>query len=206
MMMKPRLVLAALAGAVLCGGGLHAQQSDNTGLMFGIHVTGGSLGGTGAEAVTETGRGMGFMLGYGFNDRIALYTAADAMTMEYDADRAPEPDAEYDAVTVDLGVRVNFSNEWRRLRSYLVAAVTTVVTTEETGDAEAPADVETSAEGLTVGGGIQFFVSRKWAIDIAFQTMAGSFTERTVDGEDQQFARGIALTHHRGHVGVTWHP
>lgn len=206
MTIKPRHVLAALAGAALWSGGLRAQQSDNTGLMVGIHVTGSSLGGTGAEAFTETGRGMGFKLGFGFNDRITLYASADAVVMEYDAERAPEPDAEYDAETYDLGIRVNFSNDWRVMRPYLLAAVTGVVTTEETGDAEEVTETETWGDGLTIGGGIQFFVWRKLAIDIGYQATAGSFTERTVGDEDQAFARGIALIHHRGQVGLTWHP
>lgn len=204
MTIKPRLVLAALAGAALWSGSLRAQQSDNTGLMVGIHVTGSAIGGTGAEAVTETGRGMGFKLGYGFNDRITLYAAADAAIMEYDADRAPELDAEYDAATYDLGLRVNFSNDWRALRPYLLAAVTRVLTTEETGADDA--ETETWGDGVTIGGGVQFFAWRKLAVDLGYQATAGSFTERTVDGEDQAFARGVAFFHQRGQIGVTWHP
>ncbi|HEX2080800.1 MAG TPA: outer membrane beta-barrel protein [Longimicrobium sp.] len=206
MTIKPRHVLAALAGAALWSGGVRAQQSDNTGLMVGVHVTGSSLGGTGAEAITETGRGMGFKLGYGFNDRMTLYAAADAVVMEYDADRAPEPDAEYDGATYDFGLRVNFSNDWRVMRPYLLAAITGVVTTQQTGSAEAPTETQTRGEGLTIGGGVQFFAWRKLAVDVGYQATAGSFTERTVGGEEQAFARGISLMHHRGQVGVTWHP
>ncbi|HEU0299293.1 MAG TPA: outer membrane beta-barrel protein [Longimicrobium sp.] len=206
MTIKPRLVLAALAGVALWSGSLPAQQSDNTGLMVGVHVTGSSLGGTGAEAITETGGGMGFKLGFGFNDRLALYAAVDAVVMEFDADRAPSIDAEYDAATYDLGVRVSFSNDWRRLRPYLLAAVTGVLTTEETGDGEEGTETETWGDGLTIGGGVQFFAWRKLAVDVGYQATAGSFTERTVGGEDQAFSRGIALMQHRGQVGLTWHP
>ena len=206
MTIKPRLVFAALAGAALCSGGARAQQSDNTGLMVGVHVTGSSLGGTGAEAVLETGGGMGFRLGYGFNDRITLYAAGDAVVMEYDADRAPQPGAEYDAETYDFGLRVNFSNDWRAMRPYLLAAVTGIATTEQTAAAAEGTETETWGNGLTIGGGVQFFVWRKLAIDIGYQATAGSFTERTVGDEDQAFARGIALMHQRGQIGLTWHP
>lgn len=206
MTIKPGLVLAALTGAALWSGGVRAQQSDNTGLMVGVHATGSALGGTGAEAVTEAGRGMGFKLGYGFNDRITLYAASDAVVMEYDAGRAPAPGAEYDAATYDFGLRVNFSNEWRLMRPYLLAAVTGIVTSEQAGTAEEPTETETWGDGLTIGGGVQFFAWRKLAVDIGYQATAGSFTERTVAGEEQAFSRGIALMHHRAQVGVTWHP
>ncbi len=197
---------ALLAGALLCAGGLSAQ-SDNRGFMLNLHLAGNALTYTGDEAEPETGGGLGLALGYGFNDRIVLYFNLDAAAIEYDEDAGEAPDETYDAVTGDLGLRVNFGHEGMKLRPYLNAALTGVALAEafETlpGD-----EVETilSGGGLTIGGGLQYFVSRRLALDVALQATQGAFTNVRVDDEDEDLETGIAFSASRLQLGVTWHP
>ena len=205
--MKRTLGLCALlAGALLSAGSLDAQ-SDNSGFMLNLHAAGNAITFTGDEAEPESGGGLGLALGYGFNDRIVLFFNLDAAAIEYDEEQGEAPDDTYDAVTGDLGVRVNFGNEGMKLRPYINAAFTGVAVVEEF-EAVPGEDVETtiSGGGVTIGGGLQYFFSRSLALDVGLQATQGAFTDVMVDDEDEELETGIAFSLSRLQLGVTWHP
>jgi len=196
---------ALLAGALLSAGSLNAQQSDNSGFMLNLHLLGNGVSGVGADAEMENGGGLGVALGYGFNDRVALYLNVDGAQIEYDEDEEVEDDS-YTAVTADLGVRMNFGNEGMKLRPYINAAFSGLVLGEE-GEIAGEEIVSTiSGGGLTVGGGLQYFFSRNLALDVGLQATQGAFTDIAVDDEDEELDEGIAYTTSRVQLGVTWHP
>lgn len=204
--MKHTIGLSALlAGALLSAGSLSAQ-SDNSGFMLNLHLVGNAFSGTGAEAQTESGGGLGLALGYGFNDRIALYLNVDAAAIEYDDDRVDAPDETFDAVTADLGVRVNFGNEGMKLRPYINAAFTGVAAAEQYDVLGEDVDQVISGGGVTIGGGLQYFFSPKLALDLGLQATQGAFTQVAIDDEDEEFDEGVAFTASRVQLGVTWHP
>ena len=199
--MKRTIGLSALvAGALLSAGSLSAQ-SDNSGFMLNVHLLGNGVSNVGADAEMETGGGLGVAVGYGFNDRIALYLNVDAAAIEYDEDE-DAPDDTYDAVTADLGVRMNFGNEGMKVRPYINAAFSGLAVAEEFDEG----DTMIAGGGLTVGGGVQYFFSRRLALDLGLQATQGAFTEVTVDDEDEELDEGIAFTASRFQLGVTWHP
>lgn len=196
---------ALVAGAMLFAGNLHAQ-SRTGGLMLNAHLTGNALRGTGDLAVTESGGGLGLAVGYGFNDRIAVYVNLDAAALEYDED-VPADDQEYGLVTADLGLRVSFGGEWSKLRPFLNAAFTGVAAAEEYEEQGEDVDQVTSGGGLTVGGGLQYFFSPSLALDVGLQATHGAFTHVSVDGDDaEEFDLGVAFTTSRLQLGLTWHP
>jgi hypothetical protein len=195
------MVLAAL-GAMLQAGGLCAQKSDNTGFMVGLHAVPMGLDGVGTEAFEEEGMGLGLTLGYGFSEHIALYTTVDAGYVEYDPDNPLARGEDYESVTVDLGARVSFGGVYRRVRPYVDAAITGVATSE---DAESGTSI-TSGGGVTVGGGLQYFYTRGWALNAGVQLTSGAFTEMEVDGRREEFESGDAFVHTRVQLGVVWHP
>jgi opacity protein-like surface antigen len=190
---------------MLSAGSLGAQ-SDNRGFMLNAHLTGQGLSGTGSGSVTESGGGLGVALGYGFNDRIIVYFNLDAASMEYDEDEPDFENESYDLVTGDLGVRVNFGNEGMRLRPYINAAFTGAAAVDEFELLDEDVESIVSGGGVTIGGGVQYFFSRKLALDLGLQATQGAFTGITVDDEDEEFEEGVAFTTSRLQLGVTWHP
>lgn len=204
--MKRTIGLSALiAGALLSAGSLSAQ-SDNDGFMLNLHLAGNALSGTGSDAVTESGGGLGLTVGYGFSDRIALYLTFDGGSLEYDEDSGAAEDESYDLGTFDLGVRVNFRNEWNKLRPYLNAAITGVAAVDETDVLGEDVESTVAGGGITIGGGVQYFFSENFALDVGLQATQGAFTQVTIDDEDEEFDEGVAFSASRLQLGVTWHP
>jgi hypothetical protein len=198
------IVAAALAGAALVAGPLRAQESVNAGWMLGMHLAPMGLDGVGEETFEERGMGLGLTVGYGFNDRVALYATVDGGFIEYHPDNPAAVDENYGSVTVDLGARMSFGNEFRRLRPFINAAISGVVTSEE--DEELEETAMTSGGGLTVGGGAQYFYNYRWAFLLGFQATMGAFTETEVGDEVRLFTRGVPYSHYRLQVGLNWHP
>lgn len=204
--MKRTIGLSALvAGALLSAGSLSAQ-SDNSGLMLNLHLVGNGFTLVGDDAELENGGGLGVAVGYGFNERATLYLNVDAAAIEYDGNEDEASDDTYDAVTADLGVRMNFGNESMKVRPYVNAAFSGFAVVEEFE--VAGEDVETTLSGgaLTVGGGLQYFFSPKLALDVALQATQGAFTDVAVDDEDEELEQGVAFTTSRLQLGLTWHP
>lgn len=202
--MTRMMVAAALAAAALQAGGLGAQESVNSGPMLGIHAVPLGLDGVGEETFSEQGMGVGGTLAWGFNDRIALYTTVDAGYVEYDPDNPAAVGEDYEILTFDLGTRVSMGNEFMRMRPFINAAISAVVTTEE--DEETSGSVVTSGGGLTVGGGFQYFYHYRWALLVGIQATMGAFDERETEDETQLFTEGIAYSHYRVQLGLTWRP
>jgi hypothetical protein len=99
---------------------------------------------------------------------------------------------------------MSFGNEFRRLRPFINAAVSGVVTSED--DEELEETAMTSGGGLTVGGGVQYFYNYRWALLLGFQATMGAFTETEVGDEVRLFTRGVPYSHYRVQLGLNWHP
>jgi hypothetical protein len=201
--MRRTIVLAAIAGALLQPGGLRAQESDNAGLMLGLHAVPMGLDGVGEEVFEEDGMGLGATAGYGFTDRFALYGTVDVGYIEYDPDNPAAVGEDYQSLTVDIGTRVNLGYEFQRMRPFINAAISAVVTTED--DEGLGVTATTSGGGLTVGGGIQYFYRERWALLLAIQATMGAFTETEFDDRTELFAEGVPYSHYRVQMGVIWH-
>ncbi|HEX5869722.1 MAG TPA: outer membrane beta-barrel protein [Longimicrobium sp.] len=198
------IVAAALAGAALQAGALHAQESENAGFLLGLHTAALGLEGVGEETFQEQGMGLGLTVGWGFGDRFALYGTVDGGAIEYDPDNPAAAGEDYEVLTVDLGARMSFGNEFRRLRPFINAAISGVVTSEE--DPEEGTTVDTSGGGLTAGGGVQYFYRPRWALLLGIQATMGAFTEADDGDTVFVFTEGIPYSHFRVQLGVDWHP
>jgi opacity protein-like surface antigen len=196
---------ALVAGALLSAGSVSAQ-SDNSGFMLNAHLLGNGVSNVGADAEMENGGGLGVAVGWGFNDRIALYFNVDGAAIEYDEDTEDAPDDTYTAVTADLGVRMNFGNEGMRVRPYINAALSGLALVEEGEVLGEDVEATLSGGGLTVGGGLQYFFSPSFALDLGLQATQGALTDIVVDDEDEELDEAIAFTASRIQLGLTWHP
>jgi hypothetical protein len=199
-----KIVAAALAGVALQAGPLRAQESINDGFMLGLHLASVGLGGVGEETFEERGMGLGLTVGWGFGDRFALYGTVDSGFIEYHPDNPAAVDENYESVTVDLGARMTFGHEFMRIRPFINAAISGVVTSEEDDEREETA--RTSGGGLTVGGGVQYFYNYRWAVLLALQATMGAFTETEVGDQTFVYGEALAYSHYRVQLGLNWHP
>ncbi len=196
------LTAAALAAATLFSfGSLHAQYS-NRGLLLNAHLTAPAISGAGENSgdKADAGYGAGAVVGYGFTDRVMLFVGVDFAEVEPQAEDRDGP--RYELGTGEIGLRVSFRDAQRRWRPYLTAALSGVVTNDEAdGD-----EISVSGAGLTVGGGGQYFLSRRVALDGGLNATMGSFSTIEVNGDRDDLPEGIGFIHSRMHLGVSWHP
>jgi hypothetical protein len=199
--MKNLMLSALVAGAMLAGSDLSAQSKTN-GFLLNAHLVGSAIAGTADDAdQVDAGGGLGFQLGYGFNDRIALYIGFDGASVTSDDDDT-NTSTDYTLGTGELGLRVTFGNEGQRWRPYLNAALTGVVSQDQEDDF----DASVSGAGTTLGGGVQYFFSRSLAVDGALNLTSGSYTRAELDGDSEDLPLGVGFNHTRLQLGVTWHP
>ncbi|HEU0015192.1 MAG TPA: outer membrane beta-barrel protein [Longimicrobium sp.] len=202
-----RTLLLLSAAALAAAAPLDAQLSKNSGFIANLHLNGSSITLTGDDNETEAGGGLGFLLGYGVNETITIFFNFDAAQAEYaDEEDDVGGDGNFTLAHGDLGVRVNFGSTASKARPFLTAAFTGIVEADdgEVGGEEVEAQV--TGGGLTVGGGVQYFFSRRFALDAGVSLTSGSLTTVTIDDEDEDLPVGFGVTSARVQVGVSWHP
>lgn len=202
--MKRNIVLSALvAGAALSAGTLGAQSSSTSGFMLNAHLSGTGISGTVDASELQSGGGIGLAVGYGFNERVTLFLNVDGAVLEYvEGDQADGDDGKYNVSTADLGLRINFGSESRKLRPYLNTGFTGVVQSDEADGFES----SVSGGGLLLGAGLQYFFTPSLAFDGALNLTTGSFTTFEINDEEADLDEGVGFNHSRLQLGVTWHP
>jgi opacity protein-like surface antigen len=203
--MKRTLIASALlAGTVLAAGNLDAQVSKNSGFMLNVHLAGNSIKWDveGEDTETETGGGLGLGLGYGFGERFALVVNLDAASVSSDGEGAEDEDLAL--AHFDIGGRLNFGSTASAVRPYLNVAFSGVA--EGTTNEDADENVTISGAAYTLGGGLQYFFSPRFALDAALQGSFGEFTQIQVGDESTEFDEDVKFTTARLQLGVTWHP
>lgn len=176
------LVTAALAAALFAASPLHAQ-GRTTGVMVGLHANGSTIDDDADDdRDRDSGGGIGFELGYGFSSGLVLFVGGDfaSVTRELDLDDIIGEEGDFGLAHVDLGARVNFGGGRRALVPYVEALLTRVALTDYPDEA----DRGLRGGGVTVGGGLQYFLTRRFAADVGARLTAGSFSVLEMDGEE----------------------
>jgi opacity protein-like surface antigen len=192
--MRTAAMVAALSIATLWSSVTANAQAAGTpsgitktkGLMFGLHLHGTSISNEdedngSSKKERASGGGLGAQVGWGFTKWLMVYAGADAAQVTLDNvtgvdDDDVEPD--YTFIHGDLGVRFSFPSPNHGFVPYLNAALSARVATAEVLNE----DVSISGNGLTLGGGLQYFFTPKWALDVGAQFTAGKFTEVEAGG------------------------
>lgn len=196
------LSYAALGLALAVAAPLQAQldaPSKTTGFSVGLHAEGRSFDTDTDDDFEEfTGGGLGLELAYGFSSGLALFL--DVSGGGLDSDDADE-EAIDGSVTLDLGARVNFGGGRRSLVPFLEAAVSGIALAED----DLGSDMIFGGAGVTIGGGVQYFVSRTLSLNAGLRWTNGALTTVEVDGDqedldDQHFDSSRLI------LGATWHP
>ena len=199
--MKTATLLAVATGALLVAAPLAAQApahgSSSKGFLLGVHLTGTSLTIDDINDETANGGGGGIELGYGFTPRLALVAGFTGGTLE----------DELAFGNFDLGLRYAWTGATRRwVPSVELALAGRAIGQQDVllDDGEVH-DVTFSGAGITVGGGIQYFTSPRWAIGAAFKWTGGEFDRVQVDNVSVDDLN-IDATSTRINIGVTWYP
>jgi hypothetical protein len=203
-MRSTRLLRAALLAlaASLAASPAVAQRSTTRGFNIGAHLQGASL------AVEDDdpagGGGFGVRVGYGLNRRFTGYLEADGIVFDVEN---PELEGEWAMAHVDLGVRFNFANSLRRWIPFLEAALgpRAVSVEDATSGGEDVGTVTFSGGALSVGGGISFFTSEKFAIETLVKFTGGTFEQIDV-GDVSVRNLDIDASSFRFKLGVSWWP
>lgn len=203
------LTRAALATALLaCATPAAAQDAFSTrGLVLGAHVNTSALqldedGGS----VAERGFGAGVLLGYGFNDRLAVFARANGSRIKSEVS-ADEEEYTYGLGIADLGLRYSFGTPGAQLRPYLEGGLSGTSVSVDFADVDGEdVNINLSGPGGFIGGGVEYFLNRAAALDAGMILGKGRLTDAEVEGEDVYGGEDLDFTTIRLAVGITFRP
>jgi opacity protein-like surface antigen len=197
------LLSVAVVGALVAGAPLEAQESTTRGFNVGLHLSGQSL--TPEDGDRQNAGGAGLIVGYGFNRTVELFLQLDGG--EFDVDNAAV-EGDWTMGHADLGVRFHFANSLRSWVPYLQAALSgraVKVTNGVINTQTQTEDITLSGGAFTLGGGILFYFSEAWALDLQLAWSGGRFTDITVGDLTYTGADFDAQTA-RFNLGASWWP
>ena len=179
------LVTIGAAAAALTAGSASAQEgtdrSNTRGLGVGVNFNQSAVGAL-APWKADPGSGVGLGIGYGVTDRLSVFARADYA---------------YRSSHVDAGVRYSFGSPRSALRPYAELAATRV--------GFAPhEDFRSTGYGATAGVGVEYFVSRKLALDVGVVHSEGRYTNTKINGEP--IDRDFRFNSSRLNIGFKWRP
>lgn len=196
------LTLVTLASIVRPTAG-SGQESTTRGFNLGIHLSGASL------KVEDQDRndagGGGIQVGYGLNRNITVFVQLDGAQFDEQATRNLEGD--WTMGHVDLGVRYYFANSLRSWIPYLLAAFDyrAVAVNDPVVDDLQRDEVEISGGGLSLGGGLHYYVAESVALDTHLIWTAGEFNTLRIDNASVT-GFDVDAKSTRFNLGLVWWP
>jgi opacity protein-like surface antigen len=182
---------------------LTAQRSTTRGFVLGVHASGASLEVESQDRNNAGGGGL--FLGYGVNRLFTIFAQADAA--EFDEQSGVAIDGQWVMGHFDLGVRFHFANSLRSVVPFLQGSIgaRAVGVQDPVVDGTPQDEVSLSGGSFTLGGGVDFYFSETFALDLALLFSGGEFdtihvNNASVSGFD------VDATSGRLNVGVTWWP
>lgn len=154
--------------------------------MIGAHVNGSTIASTeqdnsASDKERASGGGGGAMVGWGFTKWLMVYAGADIAKVKIrGGTRAStaDPQPDYTLVHSDIGARFSFPSPKHGFVPYLNAALTRRSASAKLDNQ----DVTVYGNGVSVGGGSQYFFTPRWALDVGAQFSPGKLGKAKVDG------------------------
>jgi len=171
-----------------------APRSSPTGLFLGAHLNGSALSVEDGDEV-ESGGGIGLLVGWSLNRSATIYLGMDGASMS-----ASGEDDAYTLGHGDLGVRVRFGGPEKAALFYLDGAFSGRVARYDFDGS----NLDFSGSGITAGGGLEYFFSPAFALDVALKFTFGKFDEASYQGDTESV--DVSATSTRFNVGVSWFP
>lgn len=178
-----------------------ARQSRSERFWIGLGVEGnGLLANDALNSGTDSGRGLGLSIGYGFTPRWSLYSVLSGASMT-----ASDFSGTYALGHFDLGTRIHFGNDSGRVRPFVQAGLSGRAVTQDFYIGTRAYKVEAGGAGVSFGGGLNAHFSPALAFSGAVTWSVGNFSVYKVNGiEVPADAQGI--TSARVHLGLVWFP
>jgi hypothetical protein len=197
-----RAVLLAAIAAGTAVSPLTAQRSTTRGFTVGAHLQGASL--KVEDDDPAGGGGAGLRIGYGLNRSFTLYVEGDGIRFDVENE---EFGGDWSMAHVDLGVRYNFANSLRRWIPFLEGAIggRAVRLEDATVNGYDAGTLEFSGGSASIGGGVSFFASEKFALETLVKFTGGTFEQVDV-GNISVNDLDIDASSFRFKVGIAWWP
>jgi len=199
--MKVYLILAVgLFGASAVA--QQPQKSQTQGFMFGAGVEGDGItyDPDGSQPTKKTGSGGTVAMGYGFSQRWSVFGRITAATM----DRGTS--THYTLDHFDLGGRVHFRGGAHAVVPFLEVGISSRMERQVVQDSTgANKNFDSRGDGAFIGGGMNVYFNKHWAMNTAYTVSGGSYTTFELGGVLQNVAQLQAVSH-RFQVGLTWWP
>lgn len=182
---------------------LAGQESTTRGLNVGVHFQGATLSVEGGDS--DGGGGMGARIGYGFNRIFTLYLEGDGIAVDSEGSEAVK--GTWTLGHVDLGARFHFANALRSWVPYLDVAVggrfAGIKDLKVNGEDQP--DIDFNGGAFSFGGGISFYFSQTFALDLGLKFTGGEFTEVQI-GAGSLGGLDLDASSTRLKLGVVWWP
>lgn len=193
--------VAPAAPAAPQASGRAARKSSSERFWIGLGLEGtGLLANDALNSGTDSGRGIGLSLGYGFTPRWSLYSVLSGASMT-----ASDFSGTYALGHFDVGTRVHFGNESSRVRPFVQAALSGRVVTQDFYVGSRAYKVEAGGAGVSFGGGLNAHFTPALAFSGAVTWSAGNFSVYKVNGIEVP-SDSPGVTSARVHLGLVWLP
>ena len=145
------------------------------------------------------------MLGYGVNRHLTILAQADAA--QFDNQSAGDVQGTWVMGHFDLGVRFNFASTLRSYVPFLQGSIgaRAVGVQDAVVEGSSASDVSFTGASLTLGGGIDFYFTETFALDLALLWSSGKFDTLHV-GNASLSGFDIDAKSTRFNIGVVWWP
>lgn len=203
------LIFAAAACAAMTASGIVAQtHSENdvrphgpTGLVVGLNLTssyatvdGGSFGDhTFTDRGREGGGGMHLSLGYNFTPAIGVLLHAGGILLNEEDERV--------LGGVDLALRYSLTGPSEAVIPYLEMAIGGHALEDEAGVGS-----ELNGGTLSVAAGLNYFFTRRFALNADFRYNMGTFTTALIEGRSITDDATMGFSTSRVNVGFNFFP
>jgi len=169
-------------------------QSDARGFFLGFHLGAAAWTLNEYDVDAEGGGGAGLMLGYGVTQSVTLFANIDGASIQ------PETGSGYGLAHFDLGAQLHFGSRRQALRPYLEAALAGIAAQFDV----LITTVEVSGAGVTMGGGLKYFLSRAFCLDLGLVYTTSNLSNVTVGGLSVEIDEGASSM--RANLGIIWYP
>jgi hypothetical protein len=172
------------------------ERSRSTGFYLGLGLEGNGLLPKERGSTSESGGGLGVVLGYGLGRRFSLYAEMSGATMEY-----ADGSGSYALAHADLGTRLHFRAGPNAVVPFLQVGLSGRTMAVDFNDFSGSG----SGGGISFGGGLNAHLSPSAAFSAAMTWTVGNF-DRWAGNWSYPGGYSMNATSARLHLGMVWFP